>query len=78
MFGSLVAFHGLQLVTAQRHTARAATYAYVNPVVAVLLGWLLASEPLTLRMMLRCCGNRRLGRTDNDLRSGTCHALRRS
>jgi drug/metabolite transporter (DMT)-like permease len=32
--------------------ARAATYAYVNPVVAVLLGWFLASEPLTLRMLI--------------------------
>ena len=33
-------------------TARAATYAYVNPAVAVFLGWLVASEPLTMRMLL--------------------------
>jgi drug/metabolite transporter (DMT)-like permease len=33
-------------------TARAATYAYVNPAVAVFLGWLVASEPLTLRMFV--------------------------
>lgn len=32
--------------------ARAGTYAYVNPVVAMLLGWLLADEPLTFRSML--------------------------
>lgn len=32
--------------------ARAATYAYVNPAVAVFLGWLLANEPLTMRMLL--------------------------
>ena len=32
--------------------ARAATYAYVNPVVAVFLGWALGGEPLTLRTLL--------------------------
>ena len=32
--------------------ARAATYAYVNPVVAVLLGWFFAREPLTARMLI--------------------------
>lgn len=31
---------------------RVATYAYVNPVVAVLLGWLLANEPLTPRTIV--------------------------
>jgi len=30
----------------------ATTYAYVNPVVAVFLGWLIAGEPLTRRMLL--------------------------
>lgn len=33
-------------------TARASTYAYVNPVVAVFLGWLIADEQLTGRMMI--------------------------
>ena len=28
------------------------TYAYVNPVVAVLLGYAIAGEPLTTRMMV--------------------------
>jgi drug/metabolite transporter (DMT)-like permease len=32
--------------------ARAATYAYVNPVVAVFLGWLFLDEPLTLRTII--------------------------
>ena len=31
--------------------ARTATYAYVNPVVAVFLGWLLLSEPVTSRTL---------------------------
>jgi drug/metabolite transporter (DMT)-like permease len=29
--------------------ARAATYAYVNPVIAVILGWALLDEPLTVQ-----------------------------
>jgi len=29
--------------------ARVATYAYVNPLVAIALGWLLLSEPIGLR-----------------------------
>jgi drug/metabolite transporter (DMT)-like permease len=32
--------------------ARASTYAYVNPVVAVFLGWALAGEALTLQTIL--------------------------
>jgi drug/metabolite transporter (DMT)-like permease len=29
-----------------------ATHTYANPVVAVFLGWLLAAEPLTMRVVL--------------------------
>ena len=50
LFGSLVAFTAYSWLLRNVSIARAATYAYVNPVVAVLLGWFLASEPLTLRM----------------------------
>ncbi len=32
--------------------ARVGTYAYVNPVVAMLLGWALADEPLTFRSLV--------------------------
>jgi len=32
--------------------ARVSTYAYVNPVVAVLLGWAFAGEALTARMII--------------------------
>ena len=52
LFGSLVAFTAYSWLLRNVTTARAATYAYVNPVVAVLLGWLLASEPLTSRMLI--------------------------
>jgi drug/metabolite transporter (DMT)-like permease len=37
----------LQVTTA----ARVGTHAYVNPVIAVILGWLVAREPLSLRML---------------------------
>jgi drug/metabolite transporter (DMT)-like permease len=32
--------------------ARVSTYAYVNPVVAVLLGWMILDEPLGLRTLI--------------------------
>src|SRR5215216_4154155 len=52
LFGSLVSFTAYSWLLNNVTTARAATYAYVNPVVAVLLGWLIASEPLTSKMIL--------------------------
>jgi len=52
VFGSLVGFTAYSWLLRNVSPARAATYAYVNPVVAVFLGWLLASEPLTLRMLI--------------------------
>jgi drug/metabolite transporter (DMT)-like permease len=51
IFGALVGFTAYGWLLRNVSTARAATYAYVNPAVAVFLGWLLASEPLTLRML---------------------------
>ncbi|MEJ2412149.1 MAG: EamA family transporter [Anaerolineales bacterium] len=48
VFGSLIAFtsfvSALQLLPASLVT----TYAYVNPVIAVLLGWLILQEPITV------------------------------
>jgi drug/metabolite transporter (DMT)-like permease len=52
IFGSLVGFTAYSWLLRNVSPASAATYAYVNPVVAVLLGWLIASEPLTLRMVI--------------------------
>ena len=51
-FGSLVGFTAYFYVLAHTSAAKAATYAYVNPVVAVFLGWLLAHEPVTSRTVL--------------------------
>ena len=52
LFGSLIVFTAYSWLLNNVTPARAATYAYVNPVVAVLLGWSIASEPLTSKMML--------------------------
>lgn len=51
-FGSLIGFTAYFYVLAHTTAAKAATYAYVNPVVAVFLGWALAHEPVTSRTML--------------------------
>jgi drug/metabolite transporter (DMT)-like permease len=46
LFGSLIAFTAFTWLLRVSTPARVATCAYVNPVVAVLLGWLLAGERL--------------------------------
>lgn len=49
VFGSIVAFNAFSYLLEASTPAHVSTYAYVNPVVAVLLGWLLAGEALSLR-----------------------------
>ena len=51
-FGSLVGFTAYIWLLRVGSPTRAATYAYVNPVVAVFLGWLLAGEAITMRTIL--------------------------
>jgi drug/metabolite transporter (DMT)-like permease len=52
LFGSLLAFTAFVWLNTHVAPARVATYAYVNPVVAVFLGWLLAGEPVTTRTLI--------------------------
>ncbi len=52
VFGSLIGFTAYSWLLKNARPAAVATYAYVNPVVAVFLGWALASEPVTSRMLL--------------------------
>ena len=51
-FGSIVAYTAYTYLLRVTTPARVATYAYVNPVVAIFLGWLFAGEALTGRTML--------------------------
>jgi len=51
-FGSIVAFTAYTWLLQRCPPTLVATHTYANPIVAVLLGWLLASEPLTERVLL--------------------------
>lgn len=51
-FGSLIGFTAYVYLLGVVSAAKAATYAYVNPVVAVLLGWAVAREPIGARTLV--------------------------
>lgn len=50
--GSLLAFSTYAWLLRHAPVSTVATYAYVNPVVAVALGWLVLGEPITVRTLL--------------------------
>ena len=51
-FGSVIAFTAYTWLLQRVPPALVATHTYANPVVAVLLGWFLAHEPFTMRVVL--------------------------
>ena len=51
IFGSLLAFTAYMWLLQVTTAARVGTHAYVNPVIAVAVGWLVAREPLSWRML---------------------------
>ncbi len=51
VFGAIIAFTAYVYMLRVTTPAKASTYAYVNPVIAVLLGWALAGEPLNGRVL---------------------------
>jgi drug/metabolite transporter (DMT)-like permease len=51
-FGSLLGFTAYIYLLGATTPAKVSTYAYVNPVVAVILGWAIAGEPFTMRTAL--------------------------
>jgi drug/metabolite transporter (DMT)-like permease len=52
VFGSWVAFSAYVWLLRVTRTSLVSTYAYVNPIVAVVLGWLILAEPVTLRTLV--------------------------
>jgi drug/metabolite transporter (DMT)-like permease len=50
--GSIIAFTSYIYLISAAGPSRASTYAYVNPVVAVFLGWLMAGEIINMRIIL--------------------------
>ena len=51
-FGALVGFTAYVWLLRNVDTAKVATYAYVNPIVALVLGWWMAGEDLTARSLI--------------------------
>jgi drug/metabolite transporter (DMT)-like permease len=51
-FGSIITFSAYKWLLGQVRPALVGTYAFVNPVVAVLLGWIFAREALTPRVVV--------------------------
>ena len=49
--GSLVGFTAYVYITAHMSSSKVGTYAYVNPIVAVLLGWWILDESVTWRLL---------------------------
>jgi drug/metabolite transporter (DMT)-like permease len=52
VFGSGLGFSAYIYILHKSTAARVATYAFVNPVVALFLGWLIAGETITLRTVM--------------------------
>jgi drug/metabolite transporter (DMT)-like permease len=52
VFGSIIGFSSFVYVLHSTTPARASTYAYVNPIVAVLIGWSIGGETLGGRVLL--------------------------
>jgi drug/metabolite transporter (DMT)-like permease len=52
VFGSLLGYTAYTYALRHASPTIVGTYAYVNPVIAVLLGWLLLREPITARTVL--------------------------
>lgn len=52
VMGSLVGFSTFVWLMKHSTPARVSTYAYVNPIVAVFLGWLVLGEPITPRTLV--------------------------
>jgi drug/metabolite transporter (DMT)-like permease len=52
VFGSVVAFTAYNWLLEHYSPTLVATHTYINPLVAVLLGWLLAGEAVTLNVLL--------------------------
>jgi drug/metabolite transporter (DMT)-like permease len=52
IFGSIVALTSYVWLLKTVEPSKAATYTYVNPVIAVFLGWLVLSEPISPQMLI--------------------------
>jgi drug/metabolite transporter (DMT)-like permease len=51
IFGSILAYSAYMFAIKKLPTTQASLYAYINPIVAVLCGWLLLSEKMNIHMI---------------------------
>jgi drug/metabolite transporter (DMT)-like permease len=52
VFGSLIAFSSYIWLLKVSTPARVSTYAFVNPLIALMLGWMFAGEALNARILI--------------------------
>lgn len=52
VFGSIISYTAYSWLLKNAKPANVATYAYINPVIAVFLGWLVAGETFTTQMLV--------------------------
>ena len=52
LFGSLLAYSAYVFVIGKLPPTQVSVYAYINPIVAVILGWLLLSEKMNVNMII--------------------------
>jgi drug/metabolite transporter (DMT)-like permease len=52
IFGSIIAFSAYSWLLRVASPTKISTYAYVNPIVAMFLGWAVAGEEMSLRVLL--------------------------
>ena len=51
IFGSIVAFSAFSWLLKHQTASKVSTYAYVNPIVAVFLGWALLGEKVSIQIV---------------------------
>ena len=52
VFGSLIAYSAFMFMITRLPPTQGSVYAYINPIVAVVLGWLLLSEKMNMNMVI--------------------------
>ncbi len=52
IFGSIIALTTYMWLLKNAPASRVATYTYVNPIIAVFLGWMILSEMITIKILL--------------------------
>ena len=77
LIGSLVGYTAYVWLLGNLPISTVATYAYVNPVVAILLGVVFLDEGVTWRIVVRRGGRARLGRARDPERGAVARAVRR-